>query len=90
MFLKAGLVSCYQIVWMKKMCICFHMFFKSCIGFMISNCLNAIQNTFGILDTQYSIKKQPSVFNTTYTIQSPVNCPNVLEKFKLSYTRINI
>ena len=36
------------------------------------------KNTFGMRNTQYSIElsvhKQPSVFNTTYTIQSRVNC----------------
>ena len=80
MFLKVVLVSCFQIVRMKKMCICFHMFFKCCIGFMLSICLNVkkkihleyeIQNTL-------TVYKQPSVFNTTYTIQSHVNCPYVV------------
>ena len=31
-FLNVVLVSCYQIVWMKKICICFPMFFKSSVG----------------------------------------------------------
>ena len=35
-------------------------------------------------NTQYRIElcvnKQPSVFNTTYTIQSRVNCPNKNEE----------
>ena len=38
------------------------------------------KNAFEIRNTQYSIElsvhKLPSVFNTTYTIQSRVNCPN--------------
>ena len=66
---------------MKKMCFCFHMFFKSCVGFVLSNCLNATKNIFGIPNTQYStalsVHKQPNVFNTTYTIQIRVNCTNV-------------
>ena len=40
-FSKVVLISCYQIVWMKKMCIHFHMFFKNSVGFVLSNCLNA-------------------------------------------------
>ena len=40
------------------------------------------KNIFGIRNTQYSIVlsiyKQPSAFNTTYTIQSCVNCPSLL------------
>ena len=43
------------------------------------------QNTFGMRNIQYSIElsvhKQPSVFNTTYTIQSHVNCPTMLNTF---------
>ena len=39
------------------------------------------KNTFGIRNTQYSlaltVHKQSSVFNTTYTIQSCVNCPHI-------------
>ena len=39
------------------------------------------KNTFGMRNTQYSIElsvhKQPRVFNTTYTIQCRVNCPNI-------------
>ena len=49
------------------------MFFKSGVGCGLSNCLNAKKNTFGMRNTQYSIElsvhKQPSAFNTTYTIQ---------------------
>ena len=45
---------------------------------MLSNCVNAKENTFG-MQTQYSIElsvhKQPSVFNTTYMKQSRVNFP---------------
>ena len=41
MFLKVALVSYYQIVWMKKIFICFHMFFKIWVSFGLSNCLNA-------------------------------------------------
>ena len=58
------------------------MFFKSSVGFLLSNCLNAKKkkNTFEMWNTQYSIElsvhKQPSVFNTTYTMQCRVNCPN--------------
>ena len=64
------------------MCTCFYMFFKSSVGFVLANCLNAKKkNTFGMRNIEYSIElsvhKQPSVFNTTYTIQSRVNCPNV-------------
>ena len=143
------MVSYNQIVCIKK-CVCFHMFFKNSVGFVLSNCLNANEihleyeihnisydciqyhihdtkscespniflkscivfmlsncvnekmcmfskvfkklhwfhamklfkcrkNTFRMWNTQYSIElsvhKQPSVFNTTYTIQSHVNCP---------------
>ena len=50
------------------------MFLKSRFGF------NVKKNAFEIRRTQYSIElsvhKQPKVFNTTYTIQSRVNCPN--------------
>ena len=98
------------------------MFFKSCIGFVLSNCVNEknaymfayvqgelkkalswANNTtlyefalhmflksrfvsvaiklFEIRSTQYSIElsvhKPPKVVNTTYTIQSRVNCPAV-------------
>ena len=57
-----------------------HMFLKSCIGFVLSNCLNAKKSAFGIRNSQYSIAlnihKQPIVFNTTYAIQSRVNCQN--------------
>ena len=55
------------------------MFFKSSVDFRLSNCLNAKRkkNAFGMQITQYSIElsvhKQPSVFNTTYIIQSRVN-----------------
>ena len=59
------------------------MFFKSCVGFVLSNCLDAKKNTFGKRITPYSIAlsvhKQPSVYNTTYMIQSRVNCPCVLQ-----------
>ena len=62
---------------------------------MLLNCLNAKKNTFGIRNTQYSLvltfHKRPSVFNTTYTIQSPVNCPFyfVLKSYFLKYLTIN-
>ena len=40
------------------------------------------KKTFEIRNIQYSIalsvNKQPSVFNTTYTIQNRVNCPTVI------------
>ena len=56
------------------------MFFKSSVDFWLSNCLNAKKITFGMRNIQYSIElsvhKQPSVFNTTYTIQYRVNCPS--------------
>ena len=29
-----------NIIYITKMCICFHMFFKGSVGFMLSNCLN--------------------------------------------------
>ena len=68
MFLKVVLVSCYQIVWMKKMCMCFHIVWMP------------KKNTFRIRNTQHSwaltVHKQPRVYNTTYTIQSRVYCPN--------------
>ena len=67
------------------MCICFHMFLKSSVDFVLSNCLNVKKclqkNTFGWRNTQFSIAlsvhKQPNVFNTTYAIQSCVNCLNI-------------
>ena len=47
---------------------------------MLSDCLNAKKNTFGLQNTQYTIElsfhKQPSVVNTSYTIQSSVNSPS--------------
>ena len=60
----------------------FHMFFKSSVGFVLSNCLNGKKkNTFGMRKTkcsiEFSVHKQPSVFNTTYTKQNRGNCPNV-------------
>ena len=85
------------IIFMQKSETLLHIFFKCCIGFVLSNCANeksvymlsyAIKlfecqkNAFGIRNTQYiialSVHKQPSVFNTTYMIQSRMNCPNVL------------
>ena len=48
--LKVVLVSCNQIVWIKKNVYIFHMFFKSL------NCLNAKQSTFGMRNIQYSIE----------------------------------
>ena len=57
------------------------MFFKSCIGFVLSNCLNAKKkNSFQKRNAQYnsialSVHKQTSVFNTPYTLQSRVNSP---------------
>ena len=69
-FLKVVLISCYS-----------HMFFKSSIGFWLSNCFKRQKSTIGMHNTQYSIglsvHKQPSVFNIhdiTYTIQCRVNC----------------
>ena len=61
----------------KNMYMFYYMFFKSNIG------LNAKKkrNTFVMRNTQYSIElsvhKQPSVFNTTHTIQCCVNFPNI-------------
>ena len=47
------------------------------------------KNSFGIRNTQYStalsVHKQPSVFNTTYTIQSRVNCSNKFETFSTKF-----
>ena len=65
MILKDVLCSCYQIERKKKMCICLFMFFKSCLGFVLSNCLNAKENTFEIQNTQYSI---PFTNNQVYSI----------------------
>ena len=68
-----------------EMHIFFHMFFKSSVGFVLSNCLNAKKNKFGMRNTLYSIElsvhKQSSVVNTTYTIQSRVNC-SIIFKFR--------
>ena len=56
----------------------FHVKIRYDVGFVLSNCLNA-KNTFEIQIHKYSIElsvhKQPSVFNTAYTIQCRVNCP---------------
>ena len=56
------------------------MFFKSCVAFVLSNCLNTKKIHFRIWYTQYiialSVHTQPNVFNTPYTIQSRMNCPN--------------
>ena len=82
-FLKVVLVSCYQIVRMRKMCICFQIFLKSWDSFVPSNCLNAkkIHLECEIHNTPLSAHKQTSVFNTTYTIQSHVNCPSIVFTF---------
>ena len=56
---KSCMVSCYQIVWMKKMCMGFHMFFKTSVGFVLLNCLNAK-------------KKKKYIWNTKYTIQHSI------------------
>ena len=58
--------------------------------FVLSNCLNAKKkkkkNTFGMRNTQYSIAlsvhKQTSIFNTTNTIQSLVNCPRLSDMLR--------
>ena len=54
--------------------------FQKLFGSVLSNCSNANKNTFGMRNTPYSIElsvqfNQPSVLNTTYTIQCRVNCP---------------
>ena len=57
------------------------MFFKSCVGFVLSICLNAKKKKIHLEckkkqhSIELSVHKQPSVFNTTYTIQNAVNCP---------------
>ena len=68
LLLKVVLVSCYQIVRMKNMCICF-----SKVGLV--SCYQIVgmpKNSFGIRNTQYiialSVHKQPSVFNTRYKV----------------------
>ena len=76
-FLKVVLVSCYQIVWMKKMYIRFHMFFKSSICFQAIKLFKCqkkyIWNAKHTIQHRMSVHKQPSVFNTTYTIQCRAN-----------------
>ena len=76
----------------EKIFIYFHMFLKSFVGFVLSNYLNAKKNIFGMQNTQYSIvlsvHKQPGVFNTTYAIQSRVNCPNITQRCLSVYTTI--
>ena len=52
MFLKAGLVSCYQIVRMKKICICFHVFQKLYRFLPIKLFKCQKKNTFKIQNTQ--------------------------------------
>ena len=71
------------------------MFFKISVGFVLSNCLNAKKKHLEceiIPIIQYSIElsvhKQPSVFNTTYTIQSRVNCPNISQRYSSVYAII--
>ena len=78
-FSKVVLVSCYRNVWMTKKCV-FIMFFSKVVLFHAIKLFKCQKNTFGMPNTQYSkelrVHKHPSVFNTTYTIQSRVNCPN--------------
>ena len=45
----------------------FHMFFKSCVGFVLSNCLNVKKIHLGIRNTQFSIAIERS--RTTKCIQ---------------------
>ena len=86
MFLQVLLVSCYHIVWMEKNVFMFAYVFKKSFWFECQKKKNA----FEIRHTQYSIElsvhKQPKVFNTTYTIQSRVDWPNVW-KLALSWWR---
>ena len=53
-----------------------YVFQKQC-WFRAIKLFKSQKNTFGMRNTQYlielTIHKQPSVFNTTYTIQSRVN-----------------
>ena len=69
---------------MKKICLCFHIFFKNSVGFEPSNLFKCQKNTFPMRKTPYniafSVHKQSSVYNTTYTIQCRVNCLNVFKK----------
>ena len=61
----------------EKMCMYFHIFFKNSVGFVLSNCLNA-KKIHTQCSIELSVHKQQSVFNITYTIQSRVNCPNII------------
>ena len=86
MFLKVVLV--FHAI---KLCKCkkfFHMFFKSSVGAIkLFKCKK--KHTFGMRNTQYSIElsvhKQPSVFNTIYTIQCCVNCPKMRPNSKIKF-----
>ena len=55
--------------------------------------LDQKKNTFGMRNTQCSLElsvhKQPSVFNTIYTIQCCVNCPNDFTPKIIKYDQSN-
>ena len=51
----------------KKMCICIHMLFKSCVGFVLLNCLNATKKN--IWNTKYTIQHIIERSQTTKCIQ---------------------
>ena len=55
--LKVVLVSAIKLC-ERKMCICFHKFLKRCVGFVLSNCLNA--------------KKKKYFWHIKYTIQHSI------------------
>ena len=62
------MLSCYNCANEKNV----YMFFKSSVGFVLSNYLNAKK-----IHLKCEIHNTASVFNTTYTIQCRVNCPNI-------------
>ena len=71
MFLKVVLVSCYQIVRMKKLCICCHMFFKSSVGYSRKpNCLNAKNY---IWNGRYTLQHRIERSQTTNCIQYDIH-----------------
>ena len=65
----------------KNVYVLSYVFQKLC-WFRATKLFKSQKNKFGMQNTQYNIElgvhKQPSVFNTMYTVQSRVNCPNMI------------
>ena len=67
----------YKVMWIANIC------FQMLYCFRAINLFECQKNEFGIRNIALSVHKQPSVFNTTYTILSRVNCPHMFSKVVL-------